>query len=507
MISLYYFNKFFSLRYSDWQYSLNEHQIIKVTGKDRDSFFHGQCTADIKKISNDSFVLCSRLNNQAKVQYYFYYLKSDQEAFVLVHQNFSELLLTDLNKFIIMDDVELSSSSHQVYFVHSKQKLELNTAIDVKIFDGLMFGLEGSIYISESINEAVTFNLSKEWQGLAQKDPSEIEEICTLNGWPFFNPAQDVQKFIHETTLNLWSISYQKGCYLGQETAQKIQNNRGAQLAPYLIMDNDQHLHPVYLERIDRVVGKKIQLTSGLSGIVTDYPYFKNITKKEKADEILYFASLAFQAEEWEKALCMIQLSIDLYPSEDALEMQGVLLGRLERFDEAIKSMDLLEELNPQSVMASTNKSMFYMKLGQIELAEVEKSKATVKSFAKFGEEAKEKKAIEALKAREEAEELEREKMFNQVLEIDPDDTIALNGMGSLALKRKDFSAARSYLEKVVALDPKYSVAYLNLAKSLIELKDMECAQITLQKGIERASLKGDLMPAQEMQSLYNKFF
>jgi tetratricopeptide (TPR) repeat protein len=54
------------------------------------------------------------------------------------------------------------------------------------------------------------------------------------------------------------------------------------------------------------------------------------------------------------------------------------MLGRIERFEEAITWMDKLLSVNPQSVMAHTNKSLFLMKLGKIEEAEgwLQKAKA-----------------------------------------------------------------------------------------------------------------------------------
>src|SRR5690606_13729384 len=100
----------------------------------------------------------------------------------------------------------------------------------------------------------------------------------------------------------------------------------------------------------------------------------------------------------------------------------------------------------PKSVMAHTNKSMFLMRLGKIQEAEEEKSKATVKSFAAYGEEAKQKKA-EAERVKKEREDQDRRaSMFRQVLDIDAEDSIALFGLGDIALERGELKEAREYL-------------------------------------------------------------
>ena len=58
-----------------------------------------------------------------------------------------------------------------------------------------------------------------------------------------------------------------------------------------------------------------------------------------------------------------------------------MVYARENKFDAAITAMKKLEELNPDSVMAKTNLSIFYMKIGDKETAEDYKAKATVAQF------------------------------------------------------------------------------------------------------------------------------
>jgi tetratricopeptide (TPR) repeat protein len=181
------------------------------------------------------------------------------------------------------------------------------------------------------------------------------------------------------------------------------------------------------------------------------------------------------------------------------------MLGRIEKYDEGIGWMEQLLVVNPQSVMAHTNKSLFLMKLGKIEEAEAEKSLATVKSFAAFGEEAKLNKLKSEDKKKKEEDLLRREKMFLQVLEIDEQDTIALYGMADIFFQRKFFNSAICNLEKIILNDSKYSIAYLLLGKSHEAVLAIESAMEVYKAGIAIASCKGDMMPANEMQSRLNQ--
>jgi tetratricopeptide (TPR) repeat protein len=141
------------------------------------------------------------------------------------------------------------------------------------------------------------------------------------------------------------------------------------------------------------------------------------------------------------------------------------------------------------------------MKQGKIEEAEEQKSLATIKSFQKFGDEAQEKER-QLEQARKEAEELaRRESMFLQVLEIDPEDTLANYGVGSIALEKGEWEKARERLEGVLKVDSKYSVAYLALGKAYKALGLLDLARKSWQDGVKVAAQKGDLMPANQMQS------
>ena len=167
--------------------------------------------------------------------------------------------------------------------------------------------------------------------------------------------------------------------------------------------------------------------------------------------------------------------------------------------------MDKLLEVQPDSVMAHTNKSLFLMKLGRIEEAEEEKSQATLKSFEQNAKEANKKKQKEEL-ANIERQELEKRKeMFAQVLEIDEKDVIANYGMADILYKEKEYARALEHLEVSLEEDEKHSLAYLLAGKCFYALGEKEKSKVLWERGIQVASQRGDMMPANEMQSLLSK--
>lgn len=116
---------------------------------------------------------------------------------------------------------------------------------------------------------------------------------------------------------------------------------------------------------------------------------YKNVGLKKReersrqyTDEALELFAQAKEGESHEKAIELLRKAITENPkNEDAYESLGVMLGREEKYDEAIKIMQQLELINPQSIMAQTNLSIFYMKIGDKEKAEEHKAKGTVLQF------------------------------------------------------------------------------------------------------------------------------
>lgn len=507
-----------SLRFSPYKKELIEWSLIQVKGQDRESFFQGQVTNDLSNLEIGSAHLTSRLNRGGKLQSFFYLAKIQDCLYILCPKILEQIIILDFNKFIIMDDVELSAIKRPIYLIFNPIKISnINN-------EELLFSL-----IFNGVNASISF---KDIDYLPEVNENELEEIRILNGYPVWGKDINESNFINDSFLNQVAISYKKGCFLGQETVAKIQNNRGAAYYPVLLkLESDQEVPltnfsidnvkagkvnyqvknylQVSLMRDFRVEGKTLELEIGdnkIKAVVCYLPYFKNQTYKEISSELYHLGVNEFQSSNIELAMNLMIRSIEFDPEfSDAYESIGVILGRNENYLEAISWMDKLLSVNPSSVMAHTNKSLYLMKLGKIEEAEAEKAKATVKSFSVFGEESKNKKRLEEEKKKKDEDINRREMMFNQVLEIDPEDTVALFGLGDVYYFREKYSESAIALEKVVKLDEKYSAAYLLLGKALEAIGNLERAEQVYKKGINVASKRGDMMPANEMQTRLNQ--
>jgi tetratricopeptide (TPR) repeat protein len=498
-------------RYNVGQFSVNLCEF-SFAGEDVKDFLQTQSTFDIHKIHDSSFQLITFLDPQGRVESYGWLVRWEDYFSYLVPPKLLDKTIDRLNRFLISEDVSISDGLEApfVFLVGPE-----GSALAKNSKSGVLFG-EPAYLVHEFV------------PGVPVVSESELKTWRGLTGWPSFSGEDYKFELLTNQRLFDLSLSPNKGCYPGQETVSKIATRRGAAYSPVLLelttpstsgemISFDKKIGTAhlchqwngvyYLEtdllRDFRVEGMKIHFSihdQDYEGIVRYYPLLSG-DSPSKAQELFYQATEDFKSDNLEAAEKNFLLAIKMDPSyADAYESLGVMLGRLERYQEAIELMKSLSQVDPKSVLAHTNMSLYLMKLGKITEAEDQKSQATIKSFQSFGDEAKRKELEISQKEKQILEWSQREKMFKEVLEIDPDDTLANYGIGSISVEKGEWSIAKVHLERVLVQDPKYSVAYLALGKALKGLGQIQEAKKIWEEGIKVSASKGDLMPANQMQ-------
>ncbi len=503
-----------SFRYFSGKFSRSFHSF-KLEGPDVESFLQAQSTFNIQELPVGSFHLTAFLDPQGRNETFGWLLREEKNFLLLAPESLKDITTERLNRYLISEEVEIHGPYWEEWtsVVGSDAFLQKNSSS----FTGEMFA-DKALLTRTNLGAAV-----------AEIPDEDLDAWRALTGWPDFEGKDFQKEIINNNRLFDLCVSFNKGCYPGQETVSKIATRRGAAYGPVLLETTEKtepgvvtnfgnkigtaigcyewekrFYLPASLLRDFRVEKMKVSASIDQQERVLTVRYYPLISGRDedKAQELFYEGSHHFLKGNEQSAEEAFKLAIKLDPHHaDALESLGVLLGRLGRYEEAIEWMKKLSESHPSSVMAHTNLSMFLMKLGKIEEAEEQKSFATVKSFQKFGEEAKTREALDADKKKRLDEWSKREGMFHQVLEIDSEDTLANYGLGSIAVEKGEWEKALTYLEKVIMADPKYSVAYLALGKAYQSLGRKEQAVATYKEGIKVAAAKGDLMPANQMQS------
>jgi Flp pilus assembly protein TadD len=200
-------------------------------------------------------------------------------------------------------------------------------------------------------------------------------------------------------------------------------------------------------------------------------------------------------------AIALLEQALRADPSlAEAAEALGVILGRGGRYHEAIDIFRRLEELAPNEPIVHTNLSLFYMKIGDRQEAERQREQATLKRFASLDDarEAAERAEAEAAARRQDA--ARKLAMFTEVLELDPEDPLALLGAGNALATLDRQVEAEPLLGRAVAAQPDNSALYLAHGRALELLGRGDEAAATYRAGVVVAGRKGDLQPLREME-------
>ena len=260
-----------------------------------------------------------------------------------------------------------------------------------------------------------------------------------------------------------------------------------------------------FLDREHRTPGVKLKLKDKNGGLfnaqVALLPFYYATDTKTRVNFLHDRAIHMFADQKDELAIELLEQTLRLDPSfSDAYEALGVILGRSGRFHAAIDIFKRLEEVAPHEPMVHTNLSLYYMKLGDKQAAEDEKAKATVKQFSRFGAMKKDEQRAAEDAQKKKADALLKKQMFEEVLEIDSEDPVALFGLGNALSNLADWSGAELALARACQVQKDNSAAFLAHGKALEMLNKNSAALSVYRLGMAVASKKGDLMPLKEME-------
>jgi len=369
----------------------------------------------------------------------------------------------------------------------------------------------------------------------------EAREILRLEaGLPLFGKDMDGSRILPETGLEHSSVSYNKGCYIGQEVIARIKTyGSPAHALTGLVLEGSRKpdydaaiqldakkigvmkscgfspalgkiIALAYMRKEYRAPGLELKVAIGGSAFQVRTalpPFYQTQSRTDRAKRLYTEAMTLYKSEDdLERPIGLLREAIGLDPKfARAYEALGVLLSKQDKLDEAISLMNRLAEIDPTEIMAHSNLSIYYMKQGRIEDAENEKAEATALQFEKLMEQSQTKKAREQAEQQRRDERESKIAMFKRVLEIDAADQVANFGIGSIYMDTGKYEEALLHLQTLVEHFPDYSAAYLLLGKNLEKLAREKDALLCYEKGIAAAAKKGDLMPLKEMQSRQNQ--
>lgn len=222
---------------------LSERMVLAARGTDRTSFLQGMLSNDVAKLAPGQGTHALLLTEQGKIVADLCVLVLDDAIWLDLPTSSRERVRTALERFVVADDVELDELTLPGMALRGPgadavlaQVLGADVAAlpegahvevgygggNVRVARLAEFGARGfhAWCASEDCEDALALALLD--AGAVSVGPDACEVFRIANGWAREGVDYDAQTLAAEIPSLARAVSYNKGCYLGQEVMERI---------------------------------------------------------------------------------------------------------------------------------------------------------------------------------------------------------------------------------------------------------------------------------------------
>lgn len=195
-----------------------------ITGKDRLSWLNGLVTCDVSKLRAGSGVYGLAVGKTGKIIAELWFVAAKDHVVVVLEKDRVDLICEHFDRHLIMEDVEMGEVlPRSVVFVHGPLAADLAAEARALHADAALMNwtgrAEGAVIVApEGGLDAVMDALIARGRGLSLVATQAGLAVLRIEwGVPRFGVDYDDQTLAHEASLEKIAVSFNKGCYLGQE--------------------------------------------------------------------------------------------------------------------------------------------------------------------------------------------------------------------------------------------------------------------------------------------------
>lgn len=218
---------------------LPQRSFVSIKGDDRRKFLHSFCTNEIKELADGEVCEAFVLNTKGKLLGHVHVAAFNDELLLTGHGDQAQTLINHLDMYVIREDVELSDQTVELasVFVCGNQSAdllsqlcgvpELNRVVESQAesikFKVIQTELAGNGFLiiceSSTIKKLKSALLNAD---VAECSVAALEIVRVAAKTPWFGIDADDSNLPQELQRDEIAISFDKGCYLGQETVARI---------------------------------------------------------------------------------------------------------------------------------------------------------------------------------------------------------------------------------------------------------------------------------------------
>jgi folate-binding protein YgfZ len=203
---------------------------VRVRGEDRLTWLNGQITNDVRELAPGASVYALAVNVRGKIMADLWVLQRDDELCVLLPSAAADTVLASFDRQIIMDDVELVRAPElRCLSLQGPAGYELagSVAAPLEAYRLDELGHGGGLVLgpADAIDASYPELLARVVAagGRAVSDAG-FELARVRAGRPRFGRDFGEQQYPQEAGLTQLAVSFNKGCYLGQEVVCTLEN-------------------------------------------------------------------------------------------------------------------------------------------------------------------------------------------------------------------------------------------------------------------------------------------
>ena len=196
-------------------YKNSNSRFLTIEGEDRSEFLQNLITNDINKCSKENILYSCLLTPQGKFISDFFIFKKDEKYLIETHSFFYEKLLDKLSLYKLRSKIFIN---------------EITNLNSYSIFGDLIKDLGTIIFSPDPRNKYIGKKLiheskhPKTLNGFIEINEKKYHEILIQNTVPLshYDLEENKSLLLENNFENLNSISWQKGCFIGQEITARM---------------------------------------------------------------------------------------------------------------------------------------------------------------------------------------------------------------------------------------------------------------------------------------------
>lgn len=221
---------------------LEQYGLIQIQGDDAEKYLQGQLTCDVTKLTIGESTLTAHCDAKGKVTSLFRLIRAEQGFYLLLKKSLLENALTQLKKYAVFSKVSFTELNWEIIGLAGDKIIEVTDHIAAEIRLKLDTKQPRVILINPTSLDlppnltANTWDLLDIQDGIPNLEPKTQNEFIPQS----FN-LQDIEQ----------AISFQKGCYIGQETVARAKYRGTNKRAMFTVVGKTNDIFPAIGSEIE----------------------------------------------------------------------------------------------------------------------------------------------------------------------------------------------------------------------------------------------------------------